>query len=92
MAPPLANVEVIQPASPTPNKARIIPEIKKSVRGLTQSAAFPTPQIRSGSFDYYESFDVTSVIGREFPKLQLTEVLNDDFKIRDLALLGMYGA
>jgi hypothetical protein len=88
MAPPSADFEVSQPASPTPTKARTIPEIKKSVAGLTQSASFPAPLEYSGSLDHYESFDVTSVIGREFPKLQLTDILSDDAKVRDLAILG----
>ncbi|PMD29623.1 taurine catabolism dioxygenase [Hyaloscypha variabilis F] len=87
MAPPSADFEVSQPASPTPTKARTIPEIKKSVAGLTQSASFPAPLGYSGSLDHYESFDVTSVIGREFPKLQLTDILSDDAKVRDLAIL-----
>lgn len=42
----------------------------------------------SGSLDSYDQFDVTSVIGREFPGLQLSEILNDDDKVRDLAILG----
>lgn len=41
----------------------------------------------SGSLDQYEQFDVTAVIGREFPKLQLSEILKDDTKLRDLAIL-----
>jgi hypothetical protein len=91
MAPPSADVEVQSYTSPIQQKARTIPEIKKSVAGLTQSASYPTPLEYSGTLDNYESFDVTSVIGREFPKLQLTEILQDDSKIRDLAILGMRG-
>jgi alpha-ketoglutarate-dependent taurine dioxygenase len=45
------------------------------------------PLKSSGSLDQYEQFDITAVIGREFPKLQLTEILNDDTKLRDLAIL-----
>jgi len=91
MAPPSADYEVAQHASPTPtpSKVRTIPEIKKSIAGLTQSASFPTPLAYSGALDHYESFDVTSVIGREFPRLQLTDILNDDAKIRDLAITGV---
>jgi hypothetical protein len=89
MAPPSADFEVAQPASPIPTKARTISEIKKSVAGLTQSASFPAPLEYSGTLDHYESFDVTSVIGREFPKVQLTDILSDDAKIRDLAITGM---
>ncbi|CAI4212655.1 unnamed protein product [Parascedosporium putredinis] len=32
-------------------------------------------------------FDTTNVIGREYPTLQLSEILHDDDKIRDLAIL-----
>jgi hypothetical protein len=90
MAPPSANDEVSTSPLSTPQKARTIPEIKKSVGGLTQSASFPAPLEYSGTLDHDESFDVTSVIGREFPKLQITDILSDDAKIRDLAILGMY--
>jgi alpha-ketoglutarate-dependent taurine dioxygenase len=88
MAPPAADVDTQPaPASPTFNKAHTIPEIKRSVHGLTQSANHPTPLSYSGTLDTYESFDVTNIIGREFPKLQLTDILSDDDKIRDLAVL-----
>ena len=42
----------------------------------------------SGTLDQYEAFDVTAVIGREFPKIQLSEILKDDAKVRDLAILS----
>jgi hypothetical protein len=42
----------------------------------------------SGSLDSYEQFDTTAVIGHEFPHLQLSKILHDDTKIRDLAILG----
>jgi len=86
MAPPSADIQV-QPESPVAEHKRTIPEIKRSVAGLTQSASYPTPLQYSGALDNYESFDLTSVIGREFPKVQLTEILQDDAKIRDLAVL-----
>jgi hypothetical protein len=43
----------------------------------------------SGALDSYESFDVTPIIGREFPTANLTEWLdapNSDELIRDLAV------
>jgi hypothetical protein len=43
----------------------------------------------SGALDTYESFDVTPVIGREFPKARLVEWLespNSDELLRDLAI------
>ena len=49
-----------------------------------------TPLKNSGMLDQYESFDVTAVIGREFPKAQLSEILTDDAKIRDLAITGAF--
>ncbi|KAK7419311.1 hypothetical protein QQX98_003463 [Neonectria punicea] len=50
------------------------------------------PQLSAGhqgpwSLDSQEQFDVTAVIGREFPELQLSEILKDDTKLRDLAVL-----
>lgn len=44
----------------------------------------------SGSLDQYESFDLTATIGREFSTLQLSEILHDDVKIRDLGTISQY--
>jgi hypothetical protein len=65
-----------------------IGDIKSSVQKLTTSGLIREPLKYSGSLDEYRSFDVTPVIGREFPELQLTDILNDDQKIRDLAISG----
>ncbi len=46
------------------------------------------PLKSSGTLDEYKSFTVTPVIGQEFPELQISDILNDDAKIRDLAILG----
>jgi len=46
-----------------------------------------TPLQYSGSFDDHESIDLASAIGREYPKAQLRDIINDDNKIRDLAIL-----
>ncbi|GLA73747.1 hypothetical protein AtubIFM55763_004679 [Aspergillus tubingensis] len=40
----------------------------------------------SGSLNGYHSFDVTPTIGREFPDVQLGDILDDDQKLRDLAI------
>lgn len=53
----------------------------------TSGTRLSGPLKYSGSLDEHKSFDVTNVIGREFPELQLTEILSDDVKIRDLAIL-----
>lgn len=92
MAPSAVDIEVESNsparASPLKQSVRTIPEIKKSISGITQSPSFPAPLQYTGSLDEYESFDVTSVIGREFPKLQISDILSDEKKIKDLAILG----
>ncbi|KAF8850797.1 alpha-ketoglutarate-dependent sulfonate dioxygenase [Acephala macrosclerotiorum] len=78
MAPPSAEVDIASS-----------PELTQKLENATiatPARSFPTPLKYSGSLDEYENFDVTSVIGREFPKLQLSEILEDDVKIRDLAI------
>jgi hypothetical protein len=86
MAPSATAVDVQAPTTIVA-KSPVILASKDHVTGLTKSASYPTPLTYSGTLDSYQSFDVTSVIGREFPNLQLTEILNDDAKIRDLAIL-----
>lgn len=47
----------------------------------------------SGALESYESFDVTPIIGREFPKANLVEWLdaqNSDELLRDLAITSKY--
>jgi hypothetical protein len=46
-----------------------------------------------GALDKYESFDVTPIIGREFPSVNLKEWLespNSDDLLRDLAITSQY--
>jgi hypothetical protein len=46
-----------------------------------------------GALDKYESFDVTPIIGREFPSVNLKELLeapNSDELLRDLAITSQY--
>jgi hypothetical protein len=54
----------------------------------TGSRYIREPLKYSGSLDEYKSLDVTPVIGREFIDVQLTDLLNDDQKLRDLAITG----
>ncbi len=75
MAPPAADVDIASPFVPVQVKT-------------TSSSRLPAPLKYSGSLDTYEHFDTTAVIGREFPTLQLSHILHDDAKIRDLAILG----
>lgn len=80
MAPPSAEVEI--DSSPEYLQKPEIVSIK------TPASSFPAPLKYSGSLDEFENFNVTSIIGREFPKLQLSRILEDDTKIRDLAITG----
>jgi hypothetical protein len=86
MSPPSADVD-IQPITtePVPNKAA-----PTSAQTHSSASRLTGPLTYSGSLDQYEQFDVTAVIGREFPTLQLSEILEDDIKVRDLAILGEY--
>jgi hypothetical protein len=80
MAPPAADVDLaVRPAEP---------QLKVPTKE-TSGSRIATPLKYSGSLDQYKHFDVTPVIGEEFPELQLTEILSDENKIRDLAILGM---
>jgi hypothetical protein len=48
----------------------------------------------SGVLDQYKHFDVTPIIGREFPEVNLKEWLeapNSDELIRDLAITSTFG-
>lgn len=44
------------------------------------------PVPNGGSLNKYRHFEVTPIIGTEFPEVQLTDLLHDDTKIRDLAV------
>jgi hypothetical protein len=79
MAPPSADLDIVN--------SQELPLHSKDAKE-TSTKQYPTPLKYSGSLDDYEQFDVTAVIGREFPKLQLSEILNNDAKIRDLAITG----
>jgi hypothetical protein len=77
----------IEVATPTP-----VPNVEAkldSQKAAASSGYIREPLKYSGSLDEYKSFDVTPVIGKEFPELQLTDILNDDQKLRDLAITGM---
>ena len=66
-----------------------LPVQPPSTKEAAAPSKFPTPLVYSGSLDQYEHFDVTAVIGREYPTIQLSEIVKDDAKLRDLAITGM---
>ena len=88
MAPPAADADLALPTPQLDNKHDLIERLKANNRAST--GYIKEPLKYSGSLDQYRSFDVTKVIGREFPDVQLTSILHDDTKIRDLAILGMF--
>jgi hypothetical protein len=65
-----------------------IPQDDRYPRKSISASRLPGPLKYSGSLDEYESFDLTAAIGREFSTLQLSEILHDDAKIRDLGIIG----
>ncbi|KAE9368354.1 putative TfdA family taurine dioxygenase [Stipitochalara longipes BDJ] len=81
MAPSIAETtqETNQVSHEAPSK--IVPQ-----NTTTASSPAVKPLKYSGSLDQYKSFDVTNVIGREYPEVRLLDILKDDQKIRDLAI------
>lgn len=80
MTPPAADVDLGLP--PAELKYEV------STKGTT-GTRLSQPLKYSGSLDEYKHFDVTSVIGREFPEVQIKDILQNDTKIRDLAITGL---
>lgn len=79
MAPPAADADLaVRPA-----EVHVKPRTKEH-----SGSRLSQPLKSSGSLDRYKHFDVTPVIGEEFPELQLSVILSDDNKIKDLAILG----
>lgn len=77
----------------------IIDSIPTPVVPVTKDTASATKSLQkkplklSGSLDSFESFDVTPIIGREFPTANLKEWLhspNSDALLRDLAIISMH--
>ena len=87
MAPPAADVDIPVPSEDQSLGVAASAKLGDNSRTSTKNR-LPGPLKYTGSLDSYQNFDVTAVIGREFPDLQLSEILHDDEKIRDLAVLG----
>jgi hypothetical protein len=87
MAPSSTNIDVA-PATRDNSNLTLLSKAKAALTGETTTAAPPVtkPLKYSGALDGYKSFDVTNVIGREYPEANLLEILKDDEKIRDLAI------
>jgi hypothetical protein len=86
MAPPAAVALPTTEASP--NVETSINLKSSNASKASNESRLDRPLKYSGSLDQYKSFDVTPVIGREFADVQIADILNDDAKIRDLAIIG----
>jgi hypothetical protein len=86
MAPPASIA--LPTTDAAPNVETSINLKSSKVSKASNESRLDGPLKYSGSLDQYTSFDVTPVIGREFADVQITEILNDDAKIRDLAIIG----
>lgn len=79
-------------------KAKVLPTKEAQPAGDVQSEEEELPELRtghkeplklSGALDHFEHFDVTPIIGREYPTVDLKELLrapNSDELLRDLAI------
>jgi hypothetical protein len=84
MAPPAADVDTAPASAPAVSSAKLL-----VLQGDKTTSAATKALKYAGTLDSYQSFDVTSVIGREYPDANLLDILKDDAKIRDLAITGM---
>jgi hypothetical protein len=67
----------------------LLETVSQAVPILPSKSLSSKPLQPSGALDKYESFDVTPVIGTEYPGLKVVDLLNDenaDDLIRDLAI------
>jgi hypothetical protein len=47
------------------------------------------PRMRTcGALDAYAHVDASHALGREYPDVQLSEIIADDSKIKDMAITG----
>ena len=61
--------------------------------GASKQQLIREPLVYSGGLDTFKSFDVTTIIGREFPDVQLTNLMRSpdaDRLFRDLAITSEY--
>jgi hypothetical protein len=88
---PSETKEAIQQQTPIEAAKAAIKEVSKTVEGASEDKTkyIREPLQLKGALDQYKSFEVTPIIGKEFPEAQLTEWLaadNADDLIRDLAI------
>lgn len=79
----------MSPALDTQNVPEVL-DLKAKNINTPQSTLLREPLKSSGSLKEYENFNSAPIIGTEFPNVQLTEILKDETKVRDLAILGEF--
>lgn len=89
---PVAEVQSQFAAAPTPVPTKAAANIPKANEAVANTESYPRAPLQlSGILDQYEHFDVTPVIGREFPTVQLKDLINapnaDDL-LRELAIIS----
>lgn len=94
MAPHAEDVHVHEAVS---NGNKVSASAEKIVQGSkgeqTKDEASKAPLELKGVLDQFKSFDVTPVIGREYPNVDLSEWLrapNSDELLRDLAITSKF--
>ncbi|CAH0051657.1 unnamed protein product [Clonostachys solani] len=68
------------------NPPAVLGALNKNDSAPVSKSLLQEPLEYSGTLDQYNAFDVTPVIGREFPSVQLSDLLKDEAKIRDLGI------
>lgn len=49
----------------------------------------PLPHRKSGALDNFKYIEISPALGREYPGLQLSSIIDDEEIVRDLAITGM---
>ena len=83
----------LRPAEPAIQGNLAIKGQPSSTAEVPTKTEYPKPLELKGVLNQFKSFDVTPVIGKEFPEANLTEWLrapNSDELLRDLAITGSY--
>lgn len=71
----MAPIAVETPTEP------IVFDVSNDLKKATASGLIREPLKYSGSLDEYDSFDVMNIVVKEFPKRQISDILQDDNKI-----------
>lgn len=77
------------PTATTPEATAPTLTSMKSGKANNTRSSYKGPLVSTGSLDSFTAFEVTSTIGREYPTLQLSDVMsspNRDNLVRDLAI------